>query len=248
MTSSRIPAEKSVTFAAWDIPEVKKGQVIQTEKLRQRGPRGELLGLDKEEVVYSSITAGQLEEITQSAYEDVREQAYREGLRQGHDEGYQAGLKLAESEISRQLQSLQNIVAESMRFLADQDDHVEQALVNLAVEVASALLRRELTIDSSQVLEVVQEAVRALPANAGNITIKLSEQDYQQLNGCEEIEAHWRLQVDPALAPGGCLIVTDQGVVDFTMEQQFQQLVRNMVDQRFASLSGGINLSDDGEG
>ncbi len=140
MASNRIPADKSATYAAWDIPEVKKGQVVQAEKLRQRGPRGELLDVDSEEVVYNSITAAQLEEISAAAYEDVREQAYQEGFEQGRAEGYRAGQEAGAGETRQQAQGLREVIDQLMHYLNGQDDEVEQALVNLATCVASAIL------------------------------------------------------------------------------------------------------------
>lgn len=248
MSSNRIPADKSSTYAAWDIPEVKKGQVVQAEKLRHRGPRGELVELSGDEIVYSSITAAQLEEISQAAYEEIREQARHDGFQQGRDEGYQAGLQAAQDELRRQIGGVQEIAAELMRFLSDQDDAVEQALVNLSICVASAILRRELTIDSRQVVEVVHEALKALPVNAGNIIVHVGEQDYELLRESDAIPAQCEVKVDPTLTPGGCRVTTNQSVVDYTLEDQFQQMVNGLVEQRFASLGGRSATSLDSEG
>lgn len=238
MSSNRIPAEKSSVFNAWDIPEVKRGQVVQAEKLRQRGPRGELLELDGEEIVYNSITARQLEEISAAAYEEIREEAYKEGLQQGHAEGYQAGLNEGQQLIEQQTQSLQAVIASLTTYLNGQDDEVEQALVNLATCMASSILRRELSIDSSQILAIVQEAVRSLPIKASNITVHLSEQDYQLLKQRDDLESQWRLQIDRTLTAGGCRVTTDQSVVDYTLEDQFQQVVNAIVEPRYAQLIG----------
>ena len=57
---TRIPADKTTSFASWDMPEVKEGQIVQVEKIKQRGPRGELINVGKEEIIYNSLTAAQL--------------------------------------------------------------------------------------------------------------------------------------------------------------------------------------------
>lgn len=237
MSNSRIPADKSSGFAAWALPEVKRGQVVQAEKLKHRGPRGELVGVASDEVIYSSITAAQLEEISQAAYDDVREMAHQEGREQGHREGYQAGLAAAEMAIEQRLQALQYVIEQLMSFLGGRDDEVEQALVNLSVCVASGILRRELTIDSSHILDVVHEALQTLPANAANLTIYLSDQDFQLLSEHRDVPEQWRLKVDHKLSTGGCRVTTDSSVVDYTLEDQFQQMVNSLVEKRFAELS-----------
>ena len=236
MQSSRIPAKKSTAFDAWDLPEVKDGQVVKAEKLKQRGPRGQLINVAKDEVIYSTLTAAQLEEISNQAYEDVRKQAYQDGLKQGQAKGYQAGVESGQQAVQQQLANLNNTVAELHHYLAGQDDEVEQSLVNLATCVASAVLRRELTIDSSHIRQIISEALAVLPMNASNITVHLSEQDHQLLTGQDDIPSQWQLQIDRTLSAGGCRVQTQHSIVDYTLEDQFQQTVNGLVERRFAEL------------
>ncbi len=234
---TRIPADKSALFNAWAVPEVKEGQIVQAEKLKKRGPKGELIDVDKNEVIYNKLTAAQLEEIANQAYEDVREQAHKEGFKQGHDEGYQAGLKAAQQTIKQQTNSLNTAVSEVYKFLAGQDDEVEQALVNVAICIASAVLRRELTIDSSHMQQLISEAIDLLPMAASKIQIHLSEADYELLSEHSEIPDAWQLQIDRKLTPGGCRVTSQHSIVDYTLEEQFQQTVNQLVEKRFETLS-----------
>ncbi|WP_101759367.1 FliH/SctL family protein [Oceanicoccus sp. KOV_DT_Chl] len=235
---TRIPSNQSSAYGAWQIPEVKDGQIVKVEKLQNRGPRGELINVDKNEVIYSSITAAQLEEISSQAYNDVSEQARKEGYQKGHAEGHQAGMQAASQTVKKQSQGLQAAVAEIYNFLAGQDDEVEQALMNVATCIASAVLRRELTIDSSQILQIVTEAVAMLPMDASNITVFLSEQDHKLLTAePDEIPSNWQLQVKRNLTPGGCQVRSQYSVVDFTLEEQFQQAVNEIVERRYAELA-----------
>ncbi len=234
---TRIPADETTSFASWDMPEVKEGQIVKVEKLKERGPRGELINVPKEEIIYNSLTAAQLEEISNQAYEDVRQQAYQDGLKQGHQEGYQAGLDEGKNAIAQQAQLLNTAVANVFSYLQGQDDEVEQALVNVATCIASSVLRRELSVDSSQIQAVVQDAIALLPMSASNLTVYLSEQDHQMLSGHTEIPEQWTLHIDRTLKPGGCRVTSEHSVVDYTLEQQFQQTVNGLVEKRFAQLS-----------
>lgn len=237
MQGSRIPANKSGSFLSWDAPEIQDGQIIHAEKLQNRGPRGQLVNVGKEEVIYQSLTAGQLEEISNQAYEDVREQAYKDGLKQGRDEGYQAGLDAAQQDIKNQAENLAKTIDKLLSYLAGQDDEVEQALVNIATCVASAVVRRELTIDGGQIRQVVAQAIAALPMNAANINVHLNEQDYQLLKSQSDIPDSWQLHIDRTLSAGGCRIRSQHSAVDFTLEEQFQQTVNALVEDRFAELA-----------
>ena len=237
MQGSRIPADKSSRFTPWDAPEIKEGQIVQVEKMQQRGPRGELVNVDKSAVVYQSLTAGQLEEISSQAYEDVYQQARQDGLKAGHAEGYQVGLEEGQQAVQQQAAGLHQAIDALLHFLGGQDDEVEQALVNLSTCIASAVVRRELTIDSAHIHAIVSEAVAALPTGASNITVHLSEQDHQLLSAHSDTPASWQLQIDRTLSPGGCRVQTRHSVVDYTLEEQFQQTVNALVEQRFAELA-----------
>jgi flagellar assembly protein FliH len=237
MQGSRIPADKSSLFNTWDVPEVKDGQIVQVEKLRQRGPKGQLVNIDKHEVIYRSLTAGQLEEISNQAYEDVRAQAYQDGLKQGRADGYQAGMQAGLEAVQKQAKSLRLTMDTLLQGICGQEDEIEQALVNLAVCVASAVLRRELTIDSQQIRQVVSEAIAVLPLGASNITIHLSEQDFKLMHTHSDIPESLQLQIDRTLTPGGCRVQTRHSAVDYTLEEQFQQTVNALVEKRFADLA-----------
>ena len=109
---------------------------MQVEKIKKRGPKGELINVDKNEVIYNSITAGQLEEISNQAYEELREQAYKDGFQQGHTEGYQQGMDGAKQALEQQSESLKATIGQFSNYLGGQDDEVEQALVNVATCIA----------------------------------------------------------------------------------------------------------------
>lgn len=234
---SRIPVDKTADFSSWLIPEVKEGQIVKAEKLKNRGPRGELVNVDKNEVIYNSLTAAQLEEISNQAYEDVREQARADGLQQGKDEGYQAGINAAREEQEQSAENLAKTIDMLFSSLAGQDDEVEQALVNLVICVSRSILRRELTIDSSQIAAIVSDAVDELPLSASDVTIHLSEQDFQLLQEHNDISAQWRLQIDRTLTAGGCRVSSRHSVVDYTLEDQFQQTINSLVEKRFSELA-----------
>lgn len=232
-SSGRIPADKSRTFTTWRAPEVHEGQIVQAEKrLPRRGPSGELLEADKNLVVYNSLTAGQLETITKQVYEDVREQAYRDGLAQGRRDGLAAGAQ----QIQQQVQRLRDTLDQLFGFLQGQDDEIEQGLVNVAICIARALLRHELSIDSSQIREVVAEAVASLPLGSQKIAVYLNDQDLALLRESGALPESWRLWSAPDLSRGGCRVESQHSVVDFTLEQQFQQVVNQLVEKRFALL------------
>ena len=223
------------------MPEVREGQIIQAEKLQRRGSRGELVNIDKNEIVYNSLTAGQLDDIIQQAYEDVRQQAHEEGSKAG----YQAGLQQGQQTIQQHAQQLNEAISSLFQFLQGQDDDIEQALVNLSTLIARSILRRELSLDSTHIQQVVQDAIAALPLKSDNVTIFLSEQDYRYIKEQTTVPDTWRLQLDQTLKPGGCRVITQNNIVDYTLDEQFQQTINTLVEERFAQLAAHSRAADD---
>jgi flagellar assembly protein FliH len=236
-SNGRIPADQSQGFTAWQLPEVKQGQVIAVEKINKRGPRGELVNVEKDEVVYSALTAGQLDEITQQAYDEIRQQAHEEGLKQGRDEGYNAGLAEGREVVQQQLNNLQSTLHSLHNVLEGQDDELEQALVNLSTCIARSILQRELSIDNTHIQSVVNEAVAALPLKEDRLVVHLNPEDYQLLIEQKDIPEQWTLQKDAAITAGGCRVVSRHSVVDYTLEEQFQQTINGLVEKRFTELA-----------
>lgn len=236
-TPSRIPAVDTQAFTRWQPPEVNEGQIIHAEKTRSKVARDKAHGVDKNLVVYSKVTVSQIEEMSQRIREEIHQQAYQDGLKQGIDKGFQSGLKQGESLVRGQIQALKAVVGSLMDTLQSQDNQLEQVLANLAVSVSQSILRRELSIDSSHVLDVIHEAVAAIGAESKKITVFLSSQDFQLLKEHENIPAEWRLHADPQLSPGGCRVADQHSVVDYSFEDQFQQTVNQLVDSRFALLA-----------
>ena len=236
-SSDRIPANKVVGLKAWHLPEVKEGQVIAVEKNRRRDASGQLIPGNQNDVVYQQVTAGQLEEINQQIYNDVYEKAKQQGFQDGQLAGHQAGLEQGQQLIQQTVANLNGIINSLNDLLQAQDDQTEQALVNLAVTIAGSILERELTIDSSQILNIVKQCVDCLPLDTATVKISLSQADFDLLSQHSEVLPNWKLQVDNSLTAGGCRASSDYSLIEHTLEEQFQQTVNSLVEKRFADLA-----------
>jgi flagellar assembly protein FliH len=235
--SNRIPAAKVRGLTAWALPEVKHGQIIQVEKTRHRDATGRMVSEDKNAVVYQQMTAGQLDELSDQLFQEVEAQAKEAGYKAGHQQGYQEGMAAAQHVVQQQAHALSQVVAALHDVLQRQDNETEQVLANLAISVAGSVLQRELTIDSSQVVAVVHDCLRALPADDAAPTIFLSQQDCQLLREYSDYPADWKLQTDSSLTPGGCRVQRGASLVEHTLEEQFKQTVDAVVAPRFEALN-----------
>jgi len=132
---------------------------------------------------------------------------------------------------------------ELRRCIEEMDAAVEQALVDLAVTLAQALVRRELRSDSGQVVAVVREALAALPVASRHVRVCLHPDDVVLVTEAlvardagSDAGRDWHLQEDPTLMRGDCRILSENSQIDATMEKRLATVV--------AQLSGGEREQD----
>ncbi len=149
----------------------------------------------------------------------AREEGYRDGVAQGVAQAGSAAAAFIEA--GRGLE----LVAEQLR-----DDAVREATA-LAVEVAARVLRAELAARPERVADVVRGAIRRA-ADRSALVARVSPQDLAACRAAipgimEEMGGISRLEVidDPRVSPGSCLLETNAGDVDATVESQLARIL-----------------------
>lgn len=164
-------------------------------------------------------------------------------------EGRAAGLAAARKEIDARLKALDAQAASLAmaldalsRPLAHVDDEVHEQVAQLALQVARALLRRELKTDPSQVIGIVRETVALLPASTRGVRIVLHPGDAALVR--ERLvtpgpEAAWTIVDDPMLGRGDCRVHTDYAQLDARVETRLHEALTALVGEERARQRGG---------
>ena len=194
-------------------------------------PEPEVVEEEVEEVPLEEVQPLTLEEL-----EAIREEAYNEGFATGEREGFHSTqLKVrqeAEVALAAKLASLEQLMGHLLEPIAEQDTQIEKTLVHLVSHMARQVIGRELRSDSSQITQVLREALKLLPMGADNIRIHLNPQDFELAKAQRERhEEQWKLLEDEALLPGGCRIETLHSRIDATMETRIEKAVAQLFDQ-----------------
>ncbi|MDY6841575.1 MAG: flagellar assembly protein FliH [Pseudomonadota bacterium] len=242
---NRIPKEQLTAYERWELPLLDaRGNEVAREEEREVKP----------------LTAADMDEIRRAAredgYKEGRDQGYQDGLGAGKEEGHREGLEtgLAEGreqgktqgyddtrkEIDTKLDRLEHLLGELLLPIRHHEDEIETSLVNLTTVLARAVVYRELTIDSSQIRQVVRRAMEALPSTAENIRIHIHPEDCEMVREvAARLEATASVIKDTDILPGGCKVETRHSLVDFTVEKRFQRAVQSMLDQQMNDSEGG---------
>jgi flagellar assembly protein FliH len=233
---TRIPADQSRDFSNWTLPVVENGATAAAPAARDPG----------NEVVARSLTARQLEEITNEAQREGHAHGMTEGRAAGVAQGLEEGRAAARQELAVQAGQLQKVIAQLLEPIAAQQDEIEQALTQLALDIARAVLDRTPALAASELLPVVRRAVRELPVGARNISVLLHPRQVELLHDSAEWPATWQLQADSRIDLGGCKVVTEQSLVDYSIELRFRQIAANMLAASAnAEVEPGTLLGDD---
>lgn len=170
------------------------------------------------------MTAEQIERIQNQAFKE----AYEAGFAKGREEGMAAG----KDEISRNTQLLDDLLQSLSQPFDNLDDDVTQQLVSLSVAISRQLVRRELKIDATQIVGVVQEAVAILPVSSRDVKVCLHPDDVQVMRETlikKDVERTWKLVDDPSLSRGDCRILTETSHVDATLEKRLAAIASQLL-------------------
>src|SRR5690606_27940443 len=156
--------------------------------------------------------------LTLDELEAIRQDAYNEGFATGEKDGFHAGQlkgkQAADVILQGKLQSLERLMAQLVEPNAEQDRQLEQALVNLVSHMTRQVIQREMEIDSSQLRQVLREALKLLPMGAENIRIHVNPQDFELVKALRERhEESWRILEDESLQPGGCRVESEHSQI-----------------------------------
>lgn len=240
--TKRIPKEQLTAWERWELPllDERGNQVVQEQEVKP-------------------LTAADLEEIRQAAREDGfqegREAGYQEGFEKGRAEGHQQGLQAGEAEgreqgqqqaeeatrkeVESRVDRLEHLLGELVLPIQRHEEELESVLVNLTTVLARAVVYRELSLDSSQIRQVVRKALAALPSTADNLRIHIHPDDLEPVREvAERLEVSPSIIEDDTLMPGGCKVESRHSLVDYTVEKRFQRAVQGMLEEQLSDHAG----------
>lgn len=141
----------------------------------------------------------------------------REAREAGHAQGLAEGRDAAARELAARIGALEQVLDALARPLEDLDQRVETELLALVEAISRALLRREVHRDPEHIVGVIREGLAALPLSAEDVCVRLHPDDVATVHDClpaGERDRAWRVEADPLMERGGCLIVSSRSTVD----------------------------------
>ena len=137
-----------------------------------------------------------------------------------------------EAHLQRERARISEAIAAFQQQQADYYAHVEPELVHLILAVAARILHREAQVDPMLLAALAKVAVE-----------NLQQRSHVVLRVAPELSATWReyfalhlpgtkveVLEDSQLGPGGCVLETDLGAADVSVEAQLKEIERGFFD------------------
>lgn len=175
----------------------------------------------------SAPSAAELAQQIAHAREDAQLKGYADGRAQGLAEGRAAGLKEGHTQAAQEIIHLQQIAETFGSEVAQANEVIAEDMLDLALDLAKAMLKTALTVRPELVLPIVGEAIRYLPSLQQPALLFLHPDDAELVRGHMQDEltkAGWRVAEDIHLDRGGCRVETASNQIDASASTRWQRI------------------------
>lgn len=146
-----------------------------------------------------------------------------------YQEGFNAGLQQAESD----LENFRNVLG---AFMGAEDrvfNEIAPNILVIAMEIAEKIIKTEVKADPQIVLDTIIDVLKTLSKNEPKIVLRVNPLQVQYIKDTlpEEIrllgmETKLSILSDESITEGGCIVQTNNGLVDASIEAQLE-IVQN---------------------
>ena len=135
--------------------------------------------------------------------------------------------------LSAKVAGLENVMQQFFDPIAQQDQALEEAMLDLVLRISEQVIQRELTLDSSQIKQVVRECLKVLPVGSTAVRVYINPQDFEQIKALRERhEEDWKIIEDDDLLPGGCRFESLNTRVDGSIETRIAHIAQQILEQQ----------------
>lgn len=182
--------------------------------------------------------------MTRQEVEAIREEAYNQGKQEGIEEGYtrgkQDGRQEVEQEFDQAVQALGDAVEQINGLRRSILDSSKQDMVRLVRTIAEKVIHVEVRSREKPILRAVEKAIHAA-VQSEEYRVRVNPEDMSvvtdnkplflaSISGLQNIV----IESDQEISRGGCVVESDQGKVDGTIETQLEK-IQEQLDADIAS-------------
>lgn len=141
------------------------------------------------------------------------------------EEGYRLGLEKANSDI----ENFRNELSNFMNAKQEVFEYIAPDILEISVDIAKKVIKRELESDPQIIINTIIDILRGVSKNEPKVTIKVHPQSVQIIKDTIPtityqygIESKLNIISDPSIEEGGCVLQTNNGIVDASIDTQIE--------------------------
>lgn len=176
------------------------------------------------------------EEILQNARAEA-EQIKKQAMEEGHSEGYSQGLRSGQAALAVEEEKLKQKEKQLEAEFAERVEEMEPQLIDTITSIYEYIFNVELVEDKQIVVHLVNATLMGLSSNAKKFQVRISQEDYAYvsmqkkavISGTGVNPDSVNFVEDSALPKGQCIIETDNGIFDCSLQTQLANLKKDLV-------------------
>lgn len=169
--------------------------------------------------------------LRESTIEDAKKVGFQEGYEAGRKEGFQR----FQEETRESVEVIDRLATEFEGLKAEIFKANERFLLEMIAQVAKRVVLRELQTDADYLSRVTRDIIEKLGTRE-NIRVWLNGDDIECLQALRESLTqkfgelrNLQIAVHPEVTKGGCIVETDFGTVDATIEAQIRSIEETLI-------------------
>ena len=174
---------------------------------------------------YRRIDDRNLVSRAQEESENIKKSAFEEGYRQGLEQA-QADLDKFRKEFSQFMNAKKDV----FEFIAPD-------ILEISVDIAKKIIKKELETDPQVLINTIVDVLKAVSKNEPKVTIRVRPQAVQYIKDTIPnityqygIDSKINIVADPSVEDGGCVLQTNNGIVDASVDTQLEIIKKALIN------------------
>lgn len=140
-------------------------------------------------------------------------------------EGYKAGLE----QVKGDLQQIKNALVDFSKAKQEVFEYIAPDILEISIDIARKIVKKEIEQDPQVVLDSILEVLKTISRDETKIIIKvnpsqvaLTKENMPEIISSLGMDIKTNVIGDDTISTGGCIVQTNNGIVDATVETQLE--------------------------
>lgn len=167
--------------------------------------------------------------------EEAKNRGYEVGYKQGLADGFNEGINNAQNEAKKIIENANIYLLNSQNEVKEFYDKSKNEIINLSIEIAKDILKKELSINHEMVVNLAEQVI-SKSKEKKNLILKCSIEDYKILKKRQDDLAVFTdsqnnilIIADADLKNGDIILESTTGLIDATLETRLMQMCNNLL-------------------